>query len=109
MEIVFQSHHATVSDRLRGRAVLGLGKLARRVPGVVDATVRFEQDGTARVVELAMHAPGRRHLVARASGRHWGPAITDALAQLENQIGNVKRTRKEQGRYGVAERRALGG
>lgn len=108
MEIVFHSHHATVSDRLRMRAVHGLEKLARRMIGVVDATVRFDQDGPSRVVELVIRAPGRRQLVAKASGRYWGPAIAEALRQLENQIGSVKRTRKEQGRQGVAERRALG-
>lgn len=109
MEIVLHSHHAAVSDRLRARAEQGLTRLGRRVPGVVDGRLRFEQDGSTRVVELTLHAPGRRHLVAKARGRHWGPAIAEALAQLEQQIGSAKRTRKEQGRDGIAERRALGG
>lgn len=108
MEIVFRSHHATVSDRLRGRAVRGLEKLSRRAHGAVDASVRFEEDGRSKVVEFALHVPGR-HLVARAEGRFWGPAIASALQQLESQVDSARRTRKEEGRYGVAERRALGG
>ena len=108
MEIVFHSHHATVSDRMRLRAVHGLEKLGRRMIGIVDASVRFEQDGAVRVVELVMRAPGRRQLVAKASGRYWGPAIAEALRGLEQQIGSAKRTRKEQGREGIAERRAFG-
>lgn len=108
MEIVFHSHHATVSEGLRMRAVRGLEKLGKRFQGIVDATVRFEQDGPVRVVELVLRAPGRRQLVAKATGRFWGPTIADALRQLETQVGSVKRTRKEQGQQGILERRALG-
>lgn len=107
MEIVFHSHHAIISDRLRMRAERGVRKLAQRHPGTVGATIRFEQDGTTRAVELVLHLPGRRQLFAKAGGRYWGPAIADALRQLEHQAAAVKRTRKEQGRQGLAERRAV--
>lgn len=108
MEIVFHSHHATVSDRLRARAEQGLRKLAQRIGPRVGATIRFEEDGPTRVVELVLHVPGRRQLVAKAAGRYWGPSIADALRQLERQVAHAKRTRKEQGRQALAERRALG-
>jgi len=107
MEIVYHSHHATISDRLRARAERGVRRLAPRVDAV-DATIRFEEDGPSRVVELVMHLGGRRRLVAKASGRFWGPAIAAAVHQLEQQVTHVRRTRKEQGRDGRAERRAHG-
>lgn len=108
MEIVHHSHHANVSDRLRGKAEGGVRRLARRLGGTVGATIRFDHDGPVRVVELVLHAPGRRHLVARAEGKFWGPTIGEAVKQLERQVDHTKRTRKEQGRRGVAERRAMG-
>ena len=107
MEIVFHSHHATVSDRLRARAERGLRKLALRLPGTVGGTIRFEQDGPTRLVELALTAPGRKQLFAKSGGRFWGPAIAEALRQLEQQVATARRTRKEQGRQGVSVRRAI--
>ena len=108
MDVVFHSHHATVSERMRERAERGLRKLAARLPGAVGATIRFDQDGPERTVELILHSPARRQLFAKAGGRFWGPAIAAALAQLEQQVTAVRRTRKEQGRQGVAERRIVG-
>lgn len=107
MDIVFHSHHATISDRLRARAEHGLRKLAQRLPGTVSGTIRFEQDGPSRLVELSISASGRKQLFAKSAGRYWGPAIAHALKQLEQQVATSRRTRKEQGRRGVAERRAL--
>ena len=107
MEIVYHSHHADISDRLRARAEQGIRKLAPRVGNAVDATIRFEHDGPVRVVELVLHAAGRRQLVAKAGGRYWGPTIADALRQLEQQVTHARRTSKERGREaGLARRTA---
>ncbi len=107
MEIVFHSHHATISDRLRARAESSVRKLGKRLPSAVSATIRFENDGPVRTVEFVILVPGRRQLFAKASGKYWGPTIADAHKQLEQQVASAKRTRKEQGRKGVAVRRAL--
>lgn len=108
MEIVFHSHHATISDRLRGRAEKGVRKLGARLPGAVSATIRFEHDGPTRTVELVMLVAGRKQLFAKAGGRFWGPTISDALKQLEQQVSATRRTRKEQGRKAALERKAVG-
>lgn len=108
MDIVFHLHHATISDRLRTRAVQGLRKLAVRCPGAVGGTIRFEHDGSMRLVEVALDVPGRKQLFAKAQGRFWGPATADALKQLEHQVAGVRRTRKEQGRRAADARRAVG-
>ena len=89
MEIVFQSHNATVSERTRQSAIR-----SRSVSGVI----RFEEDGRMRRVELELQGRGRL-LVAEGTGRYYGPALAAALAHLEAQLrrvgklGTVRRSR----------------
>lgn len=90
MEIVFQSHHASVSDRTRLAARRGLEKLGQRLTRPVGGVVRFEEDGPIRRVELVLKERGRR-LVAEGTGRYYGPALTAALAHLETQIRRLRR------------------
>lgn len=99
MDIVFQGHHAHVSPRLQGRAAQGLEKLGRRIGGVVDATVRFQEDGPQRCVSVELHAAGGRRFVAEGRARFFGPALAVALAKLNAQIGHVKRTPKAKARW----------
>lgn len=99
MEILFQSHAAPMSDRLRQRAEDGLRKLGGRIGNVVDGTVRFGSDGPVHRVELELHAAGGRRFVAEAQGPYLGPAVSIALAKLAAQIGHVKRTPKAKARW----------
>jgi len=64
MQIIFHSHHASVSDRMRLRAEEGVRKLAARLGGAVDAVIRFQDDGPRRRVEIVMHASRHRRLIA---------------------------------------------
>jgi len=91
MEIIFHEHHATVSDYMRQRASAGVRRLTARLDRAVDAVVRFEQDGPTRRVEIILHLPRQKRLVAKAEGRHFGPAIGEALAKLRVQSAAVKR------------------
>ena len=75
MEILFQSHHAKVSDRLRERARIAVTKLGARLARAVNAVVRFEEDGPTRRVEIVLHAPKKRAMVAEGSARFFGPAL----------------------------------
>ena len=50
MEILFQSHHAQVSDHMRERARTAVTKLGARLARAVNAVVRFESDGPTRRV-----------------------------------------------------------
>ena len=86
MEIIFHAHHAVISPRLQQRAESSLRRLVARLGRAVDAVVRIEQDGPARRVELVLHAPRGRRLVARGEGRFFGPALTMALGKLTAQI-----------------------
>jgi ribosome-associated translation inhibitor RaiA len=94
MEIIFHAHHATISSRLQQRAEQGVRKLVQRLGRAVDAVVRFEADGPTRRVEVILHAPRSRRLVARGEGRYFGPALTVALHRLEAQVLRSRRPRK---------------
>ena len=98
MEIVFHSHHASVSDRLRRSAQLGIEKIVRRLTRTVDAVVRFEQDGPTRRVEIVLHAPRSRRIVAEGTARYFGPALAAALAHVKTQTNHVNRPPKERAR-----------
>lgn len=87
MEIHFHAHHADVSAAMRTRAERDVLKAAERIPRVVEATVRFEQDGVRRRVSLTFRAPMQQDLIGSAEGRHFGPALTLALARVKAQAG----------------------
>lgn len=98
MEILFQSHHAQVPERLRERARVAVTRLGARLARAVNAVIRFEEDGPTRRVEIVLHAPKRRAMVAEGSARFFGPALTYAIDRLDAQTRQVKRTPKTRGR-----------
>jgi ribosome-associated translation inhibitor RaiA len=104
MEIIFHAHHAPLSDRMRTRAERGVRKLAGRIGGTVGATVRFEQDGPMKRVEIVLLAPRHRRFVAESSGRFFGNALTETLQKLSHQ---VERERARQDRSRAAEPRVM--
>ena len=98
MKIIFHAHHATVSDWMRTRASRGVRKLSARLTRAVDAVVRFEQDGHVRRVEILLHAPKQRDLIASGESRFFGRALADALGRLQSQLPKKRagRTRTRQ-------------
>jgi ribosome-associated translation inhibitor RaiA len=98
VEIIFHAHNAVISERLRERSEHAIQKLASRMSRVVDAIVRFEQDGPTRRVEVVLHAPRRSPLVAEGQARYYGPALSQALARIEAQLIRRKRTPKTRAR-----------
>lgn len=72
MEIVFQSHHARVTPRMRLAAQRGLEKLEPCIVRPVSAVVRFEEDGPVRRVEIEVQRRGPV-LVAEGPGGTSGP------------------------------------
>ena len=99
MEIIFHAHHATISDSMRRRAEAGVRRIGRLMGRAVDAVIRFEQDGPMKRVEIVLHAPSTREIVARAESRYFGLALTASLERLGAQVRSVakatvaKRTR----------------
>ena len=99
MEIIFHAHHAVISPRLQQRAEASLRRLVVRLGRAVDAIVRIEQDGPTRRVELVLHAPRGRRLVARGEGRFFGPALTMALGKLSAQVTRSRTARSATTRH----------
>lgn len=91
LDIHFHVHHAKVSEAMRKRAERMVIRAAERIPRVVSATVRFEQDGAVRRVSLALHAPRHHDLMGRVEGRFFGPALAAALAKVMSQAAKEKR------------------
>ncbi len=94
MEVIFRSHHAVISERLRSRAESIIHKLESRISRVARAVVRFEQDGPTRRVEIVMQASRRRPLISNGYGRTYGPALAEAIENLQAQLARSKRTSK---------------
>ena len=85
MEIIFHARRVTISDSMRRRAEGGVRRIGRRIGRAVDAVIRFEQDGPVKRVEIVMHAPPKRDLVARGESRFYGLALTASLSRLSAQ------------------------
>lgn len=94
MEIIFHAHHANISDRMRRRAEAAVKRAAIRLARAVDAIIRFEQDGPVKRVEILLHAPRQRDLIARGEGRYFGPAFAAAMDRLIVQIQALRATRR---------------
>ncbi|HEU4631825.1 MAG TPA: HPF/RaiA family ribosome-associated protein [Gemmatimonadaceae bacterium] len=94
MDIIFQSHHATVSQFLRDRAARRVEKAAARLARAVDAVVCFEVDGPTRRVEIVLHQPRHRDVRAVGEGPRFTTALSAAMARLDAQTRDPKRPRR---------------
>lgn len=106
MEIIFHAHNATIPEPLKGRAERAVLKFGRRLQRAVDAVVRFEGDGPTRRVEIVLHAPKQRNLVAEGRARSYATALTDALSRLQAQIPKKNQTRTRERLTALATRSA---
>lgn len=91
LEIHFHAHRAKVSPAMRKRAERMVVRAAERIPRVVSATIRFEEDGPVRRVSLALHAPRHHDLMGRAEGRFFGPSLVSALARIMAQAAKERK------------------
>lgn len=105
MEITFHAHHATVSERMRKRAELAVRRAGLRLDRAVDAIIRFEQDGPVKRVEIVLHAPRQRELIARGEAKFFGPALVAAMDKLTSQIRKIRSSRRTAQRTSI-ERKA---
>ena len=92
MEIVLRTNGAEVSEAMRRKVERMVLKSAERLPRTVDALVRLEEDGRLRRVEVVLHAPRHKPVVASGEGRYFGPAVARALERLARAMAREKRT-----------------
>lgn len=96
MEIHFHGHQTEITDGLRFRAAEATRKLAEHLQHAVDADVWVGEDGVHKTVEVVLHAPGRKNLVAKSAAKFHEAALTDAIAKLDAQIRRLKVAKKQQ-------------
>jgi ribosome-associated translation inhibitor RaiA len=94
MEIIFHGHHANISQRMRRRAEIAAERSALKLKRAVDAIIRFEQDGPMKRVEIVLHAPMHKSLVACGEAKFYGPALTTAVTKLDAQVRKLKSVSK---------------
>jgi ribosome-associated translation inhibitor RaiA len=94
VDIIFHVHHAIISDRMRRRTEAAVRRAGLRLGRTVDAIIRFEQDGPVKRVEIVLHAPRQRDLVARGQARYFGPAFAAAMNRLLAQIRPLRTSRR---------------
>jgi ribosome-associated translation inhibitor RaiA len=79
---------------MRRRFQTAVERLATRLTRTVDAILRFEQDGPVKRVEIVLHAPRQRDLVARGEGRYFGSAFAAATDRLGAQIRTLRKSQR---------------
>jgi ribosome-associated translation inhibitor RaiA len=104
MEIIFHAHHASISERMRKRAEASVRRIGARLTRAVDAIIRFEQDGRVKRVEIVLHAPRQRKLIARGEGSYYGPALSTAIDRLTSQVRTLRAERRRAERARVVGR-----
>ncbi|MCX5761037.1 MAG: HPF/RaiA family ribosome-associated protein [Gemmatimonadetes bacterium] len=92
MEIVFSHRGIALTESMLKKAERAILKAAERIPRATAATVRFDEHGPERRVEIVFTAPRGTRLVASSVARFWGPALGDVLLKLVRQASKERRT-----------------
>jgi ribosome-associated translation inhibitor RaiA len=92
MEMTFSHRGIALTESMLKKAERAILKAAERIPRATGATVRFEEHGPERRVEIVFTAPRGVRLVAATSGRYWGPALDAAIGKLVRQASKERRT-----------------
>jgi hypothetical protein len=79
---------------MRRRVESSVLRTAARLKRTVDAILRFEQDGPVKRVEIVLHTPRQRDLVARGEGRYFGSAFSAANDRLVAQIRTLRKSQR---------------
>jgi len=98
VNIVFHAHRADVTDALQERAEQAVRKLATRLRGTTDASIRFAADGATRRVEIVLRVARRKPLVCEGIAPRYEGALAAAVERLSAHVAHVRaeRARKRQ-------------
>ncbi len=96
MDIQIHGHHTELTDSLRLKAEEGARKLADHLKRAVNADIWFAENGVMKTVEIVLHAPKYKNLVAKADAKYHEPALAGAVAKMDAQIRKLKSAKKKQ-------------
>ncbi len=91
MDIRFHATHVDVSDNMQRKAARLISKAAARAGNATAATVRFEEDGRLRRVHITLASNPHGKLTTSVEGRHFGPLLEEALANILTQARKERR------------------
>jgi ribosome-associated translation inhibitor RaiA len=109
VHIVFHAHRADVSEAIQQRAEQAVRKLASRLRGATDASIRFVSDGIARRIEIVLRVARRRPLVAEGAGPRYEVALAAAVERLGAHVAHVKAQREARRKAATPLRPIAGG
>jgi ribosome-associated translation inhibitor RaiA len=101
VHIVFHAHHADVTDALQQRAEQAVRKLAARLRGATDASIRFVKHGATPRVEIMLRVARRKPLVAEGEGSRFEFALNGAVERLSAHVAHVRAERARK-RHAIA-------
>ena len=102
MHIVFHAHHADVTEALQQRAEQAVRKLATRLRGTTDASIRFVTERSARKVEIMLRVARRKPLVAEGVAPKYEGALAAAVERLSAHVAHVRAERARKRQVGAA-------
>jgi ribosome-associated translation inhibitor RaiA len=94
LHIVFHAHRADVTEAVQQRAEQAVQKLAARLRGSTDASVRFADDGAVRRVDIVLNVARRAPLVAVGEGPRYEVALSDAVERLAAHVAHLRSDRE---------------
>ncbi len=86
MQSTFAARHCEVADDLKARAHAVMDRLAHFPPHAIEGGVVFDLTAEGHLVELKLHIPGGRWLVATAVEPDHRSALDRAEEKLKKQL-----------------------
>lgn len=96
MKTTISVRHTEISDELRARAEAVMAKVGQLSPHALDATVIFDQNPSAHIVEIRLHVRRGQVLVGQAEAADHRTALDRAEDKVRRQV--VERNGAEQRR-----------
>ena len=86
MQSTFAARHCEVADGLKARAHEVMDRLAHLPPHAIEGGVIFDLTAEGHLIELKLHIPGGRWLVASAVRTDQRTALDRAEEKLKKQL-----------------------
>lgn len=96
MRTTISARHCEVTEGLRERAQAVTQRLGQLSPHALEATVVFDRTPAAHLVEIRLHARGRKVRIGIGEGADHRTALDRAEEKLRPQILTLKTTKPRQ-------------
>jgi len=94
METTVTARHCAISDELRSRARMLMGRMTRYSPHALEGGVIFDDGPAGATVELKLHVRGGQWLIGTAAAPDHRTALDRAEEKLRRQLTRTTTTRR---------------